>query len=287
LAWKDQSGVAAGPSLTLQGSQSWFYQFLGVTPPTLAPYANQICPCNRQALDTDHLHACSLHSGNWHSAHELVLSALADIAHAAGYITNRGKRVPTSRGQKRGDLEIKRLHVAGTSDLVIDVAMVHEFHGSVAQPARHDQPRYPYPDKSLLDQAVTKVQGNDYRLDYFHDRNKAFLPLIMSTSGGLHGEFVRLLYILAHRRAVHFFDALGYEPCDEELCQHRGSFFFQHRARIGLVVAQAAALRMGDNTRPPAGARLRPVQSIDDPVDFPFFGEDDSFSAPSPWVLGA
>jgi hypothetical protein len=58
------------------------------------------------------------------SRHELVLSALADITHAAGYITNRGKRVPTGRGQKRGDLEIKRLQVAGTSDLVIDVAMV-------------------------------------------------------------------------------------------------------------------------------------------------------------------
>ena len=31
-------------------------------------------------------------------AHELVLSAVADIAHAAGFRTNRGSRVPTSRG---------------------------------------------------------------------------------------------------------------------------------------------------------------------------------------------
>ena len=90
---------------------------------------------------------------------------------------------------------------------------------------------------------------------------------------------MRLLYILAHRCAVRFFDALGYEPCYEELYQRRGSFFFQHRARIGLAGAQAAALRMGGNTRPPAGARLRPVQSIDELVDldFPFFDEDDWF----------
>ena len=114
------------------------------------------------------------------------------------------------------------------------------------------------------------------------DHNKAFLPLIMSTSGRLHGEFVRLLYILAHQRAVRFFDPLGYEPCCEELCQRHGSFFFQHRARIGLAGAQATALRMGGNTRPPAGARLRPVQSIDHPVDLPFFDEDDWFSASSP-----
>jgi len=138
----------------------------------------------------------------------------------------------------------------------------------------------------LIDQAATKVQGNAYRLDYFHNHNKAFLPLIMSTSGRLHGEFVRLLYLLSHRRAVRFFDALGYEPCYEELCQRRGSFFFQHHTRIGLAGAQAAALRMGGDTRPPAGARLRPVQSIDDPVDLFFFDEDDLFCAPSPWVHG-
>ena len=74
----------------------------------------------------------------------------------------------------------------------------------------------------------------------------------MSTSGGLHGEFVRLIYILAYRRPIRFFDALGYEPSYEELCHRRGSFFFQHRARIGLAGAQVAALRMGSNTQPQA-----------------------------------
>ena len=261
----------AQASLTRQGYQSWFCQFLGVAPPALAHYANQLYPCNRHELDStctlapytlaiDHLHTCSLHSGNWWSAHELVLSAVADIAQAAGYSTNRGKRVPTSSGQKRGELEIKRLNVAGTSDLVIDVAVVHEFHGSVVQVERHGQLRHPNPDKVLIDKAVTKEQGNAYCQDYLQNRDKAFLPLIMSTSGRLHGEFVRLLYILAHWRAVRFFfEALGYEPCYEELCQRRGSFFFQHRARIGLAGAQAVAVRMGGNTRPTAGARPQPV----------------------------
>jgi hypothetical protein len=52
-------------------------------------------------------------SGNWYSAHELVLLAIAEIAQAAGYSTNRGKRVPNSRFQKRGDLEIKRAAIHG------------------------------------------------------------------------------------------------------------------------------------------------------------------------------
>ena len=79
----------------------------------------------------------------------------------------------------------------------------------------------------------------------------------MSTSGRLHSEFVRLLYILAHQRAVRFFATLHYEPCDEQLCQRRGAFFFQQRARIGLAGAQATALRTGAPPRPPS-ARADP-----------------------------
>jgi hypothetical protein len=114
----------------------------------------------------------------------------------------------------------------------------------------------------LTDKAVTKAQGYAYRPDYLHNDNKTFLLLIVSTSGCLHGEFVCLLYVLGHRRVLRFFEELGYEPCYEELCQRRGSFFFQHRARVGLAGAQAVALRMGGNTRLPAGARQGPMQTL-------------------------
>ena len=134
-----------------------------------------------------------MHSGNWYCAHEFVLSAVADIAQAAGYRTNRGKRVPTSRGQKRGDLEIVALNATGKRNLIIDVAVVHEFHGKVSHPERHGQLRHPNPDKVLIDTAVAKSQGNEYRPDYLRNHNKAFLPLVMSTSGRLHGEFESLL----------------------------------------------------------------------------------------------
>ena len=142
----------------------------------MAPYADQICPCLWQRLDTDHLHTCSKHSGKRYGAHERVLSAVADIAHAAGFRTNRGSRVPNSRGQRRGDLEIKGLNVAGTTDLIVDVALVCDFHGNVVDPARHGQPRHPNPDKVLIDTAVAKAQGNAYRPDYLRNHNKAFLP---------------------------------------------------------------------------------------------------------------
>jgi hypothetical protein len=94
----------------------------------------------------------------------------------------------------------------------------------------------------------------------------------------LHGEFVRLLYILAHCRAHHFFEALGYEPCYEELCQRRGSFFFQHRtsrAHIGLAGAQAVAatykvtVKQLKASRPRLGA-LTPTIYGDSPSGFVF-----------------
>ena len=81
-------------------------------------------------------------------------------------------------------------------------AVVHEFRDNVAHPDRHGKLRQPNPDKVLTDKAVAKAQGHEYRPDYLRNHNKAFLPLVMSTSGRLHSEFVRLLYILAHQRTV-------------------------------------------------------------------------------------
>ena len=54
---------------------------------------------------------------------------------------------------------------------------------------------------------------------------------------------------------------------------------------------QAVAVRMGGNTRPPAGAR-QPVQSLAAAVDFAtvdfhLFDKEDLFSAPSSQRLGA
>ena len=72
-------------------------------------------------------------------------------------------------------MEIKALNVAGTLDLIIDVAVVHEFHGKVAHPERHGQLRYPNPDKVLIDTVVAKAQGNEYRPDYLCNHNKALL----------------------------------------------------------------------------------------------------------------
>ena len=76
--------------------------------------------------------------------------------------------------------------------------MVHDFHGSTADVAQHGGLKNHDPNRVLNDAAVKKIVGNGYCQYYLQNQNKSFLPLIMSTSGRLHGEFVRLLYLLAH-----------------------------------------------------------------------------------------
>ena len=48
---------------------------------------------------------------------------------------------------------------------------------------------------------------NAYRQHYADNQNISFLPAIMSTSTRMHGEFLRLLFLQAHREteaAAHF-----------------------------------------------------------------------------------
>ena len=71
----------------------------------------------------------------------------------------------------------------------------------------------------------------------------AFLPCVMSTSGRIHGEFLRFLYILANRRTKRWFERLGYEPSDEAFKFRRGQYFWHTGAAIGHAKELAVARR--------------------------------------------
>ena len=89
------------------------------------------------------------------------------------------------------------INLAGKSHLVIDVALVHDFSGDCWRDVRRNgQLRYDDPDMLLNNAADAKARK--YREAYAApDRLLAFLPAIMSTSGRIHGEFLRLLHILS------------------------------------------------------------------------------------------
>jgi hypothetical protein len=71
-------------------------------------------------------------------------------------------------------------------------------------------PAYAYPndiDRSLNEAADDKIRK--YRADYNNNppNTVSFMPVIGSTSGRLHSEFVRLLFLQDHRETDRFFAA--------------------------------------------------------------------------------
>jgi hypothetical protein len=76
------------------------------------------------------------------------------------------------------------------------------------------------------------------------------MPDITSTSGRLHSEFVRLLFLQTHRETDRFFSASGVQLVQHDRDQfhfHRVSFTSHLKSRVGLSLAKAAALRINLN----------------------------------------
>ena len=121
-----------------------------------------------------------------------------------------------------------------------------EFHGSCSDPARNEEASYVDPNGAI--DAAVKAKLDNYQHDY-NERNFLFLPAVMTTSGRISGacDFLRLLYILAHRQAANFFTRMGIpdsDPSSKAYKQSRGTYFYYNRAAIGLACAQATAMRI-------------------------------------------
>ena len=152
------------------------------------------------------------------------------MPHRARLSTER-RNIPTVKKQNgktgQGDLLIKGADIGGDTNLIIDVALIHEFGGNhMADVSLNGALRHAQPDKLLEAAARTKV--NRYREAYATRPGVtyAFLPCVISTSGRIHGEFLRFLYLLAHRRTTRWFESLGYEPSEEAFKFRRGQYFW-------------------------------------------------------------
>jgi hypothetical protein len=73
---------------------------------------------------------------------------------------------------------------------------------------------------------------------------------IASTSGSLHSEFVRLLFLQVHRETDRFFAGSGVQlpqPNSELFHFHRTTFSPQVKAKVGITLAKATVLRINLN----------------------------------------
>jgi hypothetical protein len=120
--------------------------------------------------------------------------------------------VVKSRSQHCGHIELAGYlaNEAGPVPLVLDLCITHDRVGSSTGPTLNGHLCYPNKlDQSLNDAAADKIRK--YRADYKNNppNTVSFIPAIPRTSGRLHIEFVRLLFLQAHRETDRFFAASG------------------------------------------------------------------------------
>ena len=121
---------------------------------------------------------------------DIVPDGVLPLSHRGGVLSKKrcGPLSPSRRPpfQSGGN-------IGGNRHLVIDIACTHEFCGNhLRDVSRNGQLRDPGVNKLLETTACTKVAL--YREAYASQQGTtyAFLPCVMSTSGRIHGEFLRL-----------------------------------------------------------------------------------------------
>jgi hypothetical protein len=164
------------------------------------------------------------------------------------------QQVIKSRGQHCGDIELAGYlaNEAGPVPLVLDLRIAHDRVGSSADPSLNGHLKYPNNlDQSLNDAAADKIRK--YRPDYNNRPPSvvSFMPVIASTSGRLHSEFVRLLFLQAHRETDRFFAASGVQLAQTnpsgQFHFRRAAFSCQLKSKVGLTLDKAAVLRINLN----------------------------------------
>jgi hypothetical protein len=132
--------------------------------------------------------------------------------------------------------------------LVLDLRIAHDRFGSSADPTLNGKLHYPNNiDESLNQDANDKIRK--YRADYNNNPpdTVAFIPAMTGTTDRLHSEFIRLLFLQAHRETDRFFAASGVQSAQ----QTSGFFHFRRaafssllKAKCGNILAKASAFRV-------------------------------------------
>jgi hypothetical protein len=139
---------------------------------------------------------------------------------------------------------------AGSRSLVFDLSITHDRISSCCHVQQNGLLSHPQDlDTPCLLAAQRKI--NSYRQQYSDNQNISFLPDIMTTSSRMHCEFLRLLFLKAHRETTAHFNATGLPPqqnrSDNAFLFKRVAFYMGLKSKVGLVTAKALALRINLN----------------------------------------
>jgi hypothetical protein len=138
-------------------------------------------------------------------------SVLWPLFRTAGHLVRTQHGVTASAGQRRGDVEVRRYlrDQAGSRSLVVfDLSITHDRFGSSSHVQQNGSLSHPQ-DLDGPMRVAAQRKTNAYKQTYADNQNISFLPAIMSTSNRIHGEFLRLLFLQAHRETEAHFTAAG------------------------------------------------------------------------------
>jgi hypothetical protein len=221
---------------------------MGAQIPVIAEKPLATCGCRKLQLDPlgDHLNTFTAHSGA-KKAHDWMVDHISDLFRTTHKV--KTQQVVKSRGQHCGDIELEEYlaNESGPVPLVLDLRIAHDRVGSSTDPTLNGHLRYPNNlDQSLNDAAADKVRK--YRADYNNNppNTVSFIPAIARTSGRLHSEFVRLLFLQVHRETDRFFAASGVQfvQTDRGMFHYRpAAFSTQLKSKVGPGLAKTASLR--------------------------------------------
>jgi hypothetical protein len=180
-----------------------------------------------------------------------MVDQLADLFRTTHKV--KTQQVIQSRGQHCGDIELAGYlaNEAGPVPVVLDLRIAHDRFGSSSDPSLNGHLRYPNNmDRSLYDAADDEIRKHHANYNNNPPNTVSFMTAIASTSGRLHGEFVRLLFLQAHRETDRFFAASGVQLAQTSsglFHFRRAAFSSQLKAKVGSTLAKAAALRINLN----------------------------------------
>ena len=130
--------------------------------------------------------------------------------------------------------------------------ITHERFGRSSDLSINGKLHYPNDkDRSLNEDTTDKILK--YRADYHNNppTSTSFMPTITSTSGRLHSEFIRLLFLETHRETDRFFPVSGVQPPEHTsggIYTFKGeTFLTQFKPKVSSSLAKAAAIRVNLN----------------------------------------
>jgi hypothetical protein len=139
---------------------------------------------------------------------------------------------------------------AGSLSLVFDLSITHDRICSSCHVQQNGLLLHPQDLDAPLGLAALRKMNN-YRQQYADNQNTSFLPSIMTTSSRMHGEFLRLLFLQAHRETTAHFNTTGLPPqqnrSDKAFLFKRAAFYMGLKSKVGLVTANTLALRISLN----------------------------------------